>query len=54
MRQFFDSEQLAGILAVHYGYDPATMTYAWQVSSDGVFEGIVIMHASPAERSVSE
>jgi hypothetical protein len=31
-------------------FDAATMTYVWQVSSDGAFEGIVLMHTSPAVR----
>jgi hypothetical protein len=53
MRTFFDPDQIAGLIAVHEGYNPATMTYAWQVSRDGVFEGIVIMHASPKEREAA-
>ena len=46
MRISFDADQIAGIIAVHEGYDPATMTYVWQVSSDGAFEGITLLHTS--------
>jgi hypothetical protein len=51
MRKFYDADQIAGIIAVMEGYDPATMTYHWKISDDGAFEGIVIMHASPKDRA---